>query len=78
MTARFVVICGLPGCGKTTLAKQLEASMPAVRFCPDEMLEDLWDVEARAKLEAAMWDQSAATFVQRDLEVAPLFDTPLA
>ncbi|MEY2425139.1 MAG: hypothetical protein QOI61_711, partial [Actinomycetota bacterium] len=46
MTARLVVICGLPGSGKTTLAKELEQSMPAVRFCPDDWfvaLElDLW------------------------------------
>jgi predicted kinase len=33
MTARLIVICGLPGSGKTTLAKQLAPDVPAVRLC---------------------------------------------
>ncbi len=32
------VICGLPGTGKTTLAKRLETSLPGVRLCPDEWI----------------------------------------
>ncbi|MEM8781989.1 MAG: ATP-binding protein [Planctomycetota bacterium] len=32
------VICGLPGTGKTTLAKRLEANLPGVRLCPDEWI----------------------------------------
>jgi predicted kinase len=32
------LICGLPGAGKTTLAKQLEASRSALRLCPDEWI----------------------------------------
>lgn len=55
MSARLFVICGLPGSGKTTLAKQLEVTHSAARFCPDEVLADLWNQEARAELEAAMW-----------------------
>ncbi|MEY2426815.1 MAG: hypothetical protein QOI61_2387, partial [Actinomycetota bacterium] len=54
-----VVICGLPGSGKTTLAKELEQSMPAVRFCPDDWfvaLElDLWHQELRGRVEAIQW-----------------------
>lgn len=49
------IICGLPGVGKTTLAKQLVQDMPAVRFCPDEWMEDLgvtlWDSRSRDVLE---------------------------
>ena len=30
------MLSGLPGAGKTTLAKQLENSVPALRLCPDE------------------------------------------
>ena len=60
MTARLVVICGLPGSGKTTLATELEASMPAVRFCPDDWFTalelDLWDQDLRYRLEAKQWE----------------------
>jgi len=39
--ATLHLICGLPGSGKTTLAKQLEESESAVRFCPDEWIADI-------------------------------------
>lgn len=32
------LICGLPGSGKTTLAKELEKSESALRLCPDEWI----------------------------------------
>jgi len=35
------MICGLPGAGKTTLAKQIEASHPALRLCPDEWIASI-------------------------------------
>lgn len=51
----LVIICGLPGVGKTTLAKKLAQDIPAVRFCPDEWMEDLgvtlWDSKFRDVLE---------------------------
>ena len=57
---RLVVICGLPGSGKTTLARELEQSMPAVRFCPDDWMRalevDIWDIDLRFRLEATMWE----------------------
>ncbi len=53
--SRLVVITGLPGSGKTTLALELAASMPAARMCPDDWMMasgiDLWDEEARARIE---------------------------
>jgi len=56
---RLLLICGLPGAGKTTLAKRLEAELPAVRLCPDEWLTelgiDLFDVRARDRLETVFW-----------------------
>lgn len=56
---KLVLMCGLPGAGKTTLAKRLADSMPAVRLCPDEWMAelgiDLYDEEARARLEAVFW-----------------------
>jgi predicted kinase len=53
---RLVVITGLPGSGKTTLAVALADSMPACRMCPDDWMMasgiDLWDESARAQIEA--------------------------
>lgn len=57
--ARLIIICGLPGSGKTTLAKSLEQSLGGVRLCPDEWMEalsiDLYDEENRARIEALQW-----------------------
>lgn len=52
---RLVVITGLPGSGKTTLATELASTMPAVRMCPDDWMMaagiDLWDQAVRARIE---------------------------
>lgn len=57
--ARLILICGLPGSGKTTLAKQLAPRVPAVRFSPDEWKHDLgidyYDEGARVRLEHRLW-----------------------
>lgn len=49
------LVCGLPGAGKTTLARELAATTGAIRFCPDEWLADLgidlFDEPARDRLE---------------------------
>jgi len=37
--ATLILICGMAGAGKTTLARQLEGSRQALRFCPDEWIE---------------------------------------
>jgi predicted kinase len=56
---RLIIVCGLPGAGKTTLAKQLEHKLRAVRFCPDEWMAelaiDVWDEARRAKIEVFQW-----------------------
>ena len=58
-TARLIIICGLPGSGKTTLAKCLEESLNAVRLAPDEWMDvlsiNLYDEESRARIEALQW-----------------------
>lgn len=56
---RLIIVCGLPGSGKSTHAEALERSLAGVRFCPDEWIHalalNLWDEAARAKVEALQW-----------------------
>jgi predicted kinase len=52
-------MCGLPGAGKTTLARELAHARRAARLSPDEWLDglgiDLWDLQARDRLELLLW-----------------------
>jgi predicted kinase len=52
------MICGLPGAGKTTLARELAAASGAVRLCPDEWMDalsvSLFDEGFRARLEEVL------------------------
>lgn len=56
---RLILICGLPGSGKTTLAKRLAPEARAVRLCPDEwkyaLNIDYYDEAARIRLEGRLW-----------------------
>jgi predicted kinase len=57
--ARLFIVCGLPGSGKTTRAKQLESRFGAIRFCPDEWMAeislDLYDELRREGIESLQW-----------------------
>jgi predicted kinase len=57
---KLIIVCGLPGSGKTTHAKRLEGELGAVRLCPDEWLNalaiDVWDEDRRGKIEALQWE----------------------
>jgi predicted kinase len=57
--ARLILTCGLPGAGKTTLARQLAADRSAVRLTKDEWLWALgstpWDEPTREKVEHELW-----------------------
>ena len=59
MSPTLIVICGLPGAGKTTLAKQIEHDLPALRLTPDDWMTalsiNLWDEEKRAPIESLQW-----------------------
>jgi predicted kinase len=58
------LMCGLPGAGKTTVAKRLERDKQALRLCPDEwiatMLKNVSDQgeldRLRSPTEALQWD----------------------
>jgi len=43
------MICGLPGSGKTTLAKKIASTAAALRFSPDEWIKDIWGNQAEAE-----------------------------
>jgi predicted kinase len=56
---KLIIVCGLPGSGKTTHAKQLEQELRAVRLCPDEWITalgaGLWQSDFRARIEQLQW-----------------------
>ena len=57
--ARLVLMCGLPGSGKTTEAIRRAAELGAVRLSPDQWLSDLdidgFDEAARERIESLQW-----------------------
>lgn len=64
MTPTLFLTCGLPGSGKTTLAKRIEQDAPALRLTADEWLHELYpelsttEVEHgpyRGRLEPLQW-----------------------
>ena len=56
---RLILTCGLPGAGKTTLARQLAATRSAVRLTKDEWLWALgstrWDRPTGERIEEQLW-----------------------
>ena len=57
--ARLILTCGLPGAGKTDLAKRLAADRSAVRLTSDEWLWAIgsspWDASTQDKVEGQLW-----------------------
>jgi len=56
---RLMLTCGLPGAGKTTLARQLAAERGALCLTKDEWLialgSDPWDEPTRVNVEEELW-----------------------
>ncbi|HEX4575918.1 MAG TPA: AAA family ATPase [Edaphobacter sp.] len=56
---RLIIVCGLPGSGKTTVARRLEDKLHAIRLSPDEWINalslNLYDEARREKIEALQW-----------------------
>lgn len=64
---RLIIICGLPGAGKTTLARTFEQQLGATRYAPDEWLAalglDQYDETRRSAIESLQW-QAAQTVLK--------------
>jgi predicted kinase len=60
MGSRLVLVCGLPGSGKTTLAEKVAGEIGAARLSPDDWMRelgiDLFDQPARGRVEALQWE----------------------
>lgn len=58
-SGRLIIVCGLPGSGKTTRSRALARTLNAMRFAPDDWMDalgiDLWDEARRAAIEALQW-----------------------
>ncbi len=56
----MVILCGLPGSGKSTVARALEDRLGAVRMSADDWLlalgADLFDTDLRSRIECVQWD----------------------
>lgn len=57
---RLILTCGLPGAGKTTLARRLAADRGAVRLTKDEWMWALgsspWDGTTQERVEQELWN----------------------
>ena len=78
--ARLILTCGLPGAGKTTLARQLAADRAAVRLTKDDWLWALgptpWATTAQAKVNHQLW-QLAQEILRLGLSVVLDFGVSL-
>src|SRR6478609_10159767 len=64
---RLIIVCGLPGAGKTTVASELAERHDGVRYSPDDWMDalgiSLWDESKRAGIEQLQWQQAQSLLV---------------
>jgi len=69
---QLIIFCGLPGSGKTTIAREVERETGAVRLNIDEWVAalgmDFWDDEFRHRLERRIYAHGLA-LLERGLSV---------
>lgn len=64
---KIIMICGLPGSGKTTLSKKLAQKKKTIRLCPDEWIISLGmsnrytDAKNRPIIEDLQWNLATQT-----------------
>jgi len=62
--SRVILLCGLPGSGKTSVGRRLADELHAVRLAPDEWIDalgfDAYDQVARGRVEALQWSVAQA------------------
>lgn len=56
----LIIVCGLPGAGKTTTAASLAVERGGIRLCPDDWMQaldvSLWDEQFRDRVERLQWE----------------------
>jgi predicted kinase len=56
----LIIVCGLPGAGKTTMASSQATERNGIRLCADDWLDaldiNLWDEQLRDRVERLQWD----------------------
>lgn len=61
-----MVVSGLPGSGKTTLAKEVATATSAARMCPDDWMMsagmDLWELDEWWRRYEPPTDEELATY----------------
>ncbi len=64
---RLIIVCGLPGAGKTTAATELAQHHNGVRYSPDDWMDaldiNLWDEAKRAGIERLQWQQAQSVLM---------------